>query len=683
MSWRSFRVRIAAIIVLLTVVLGLGGTARARADLTRIARAELEKRGVTIARDLAVQHADKVMVGDIYALYTVVNDFLVNNPDLRYVTILGPDGEVLVSSFEQGIPPGLLEANSPEPGAPYHVERLPTTDGTVYDIVVPVAEGSGGVVRVGMLESPVQAAVDRQTMGLLTLTAFITLLGAVAAVGLGSYLARPLSELVRATRAVAQGDLTRKAPVSGTVEVQQLGEAFDKMTAALATSRDILVRRNEELAGLNAISSAVGRSLELQEVLDAALGSVLEQLDLPGGWVYLLEGSGRTVLGAQQGRTPDLAQPPGEANTLCPCQEALVTGSVPEVDRIARCPRLGHDADLPGGCHVMVPLRSGERVLGVMNLVCASDQQECGEASLRHLPAIGHHVGVAVENARLYREVQRKEALRGQLVRKLIAVQEEERRRIARELHDQYAQALTALTMGIEATERGLTEGQGALKSQLRDVKELAANSLDQTYDLIFDLRPTTLDDLGLVPAVRWYAESRLKSLGVAYHLEAAIPRRRLSPELETACYRVLQESLLNVAKHAQASSVRIQIRVRDTHLEAEVEDDGCGFDHQAVEGDTSGGRGLGLLGMHERLELLGGVLRIESRHGQGTRIVMQAPLRWADGTGGEASSTPEPGAPGASPSGIADGARPTPRTNPDGDRRPASSEAKRTAARG
>ena len=179
-GWRSLRIRIAAVIVVLTLVLGLGGTARARADLTRIGRMELEKRGATIARDLAVQHADQILVNDIYTLYTLVNDFLLNNADLRYIFILDAQGKVIVNSFPDGLPVGLRQANVPPSDNTYQVRRLRTTEGVVYDIAMPVAGGRAGGVRVGMLEAPLWEQVNQQTLGLLIMTGAVTLLGAAA-----------------------------------------------------------------------------------------------------------------------------------------------------------------------------------------------------------------------------------------------------------------------------------------------------------------------------------------------------------------------------------------------------------------------------------------------------------------------------------------------------------------------
>ncbi|KKK97906.1 hypothetical protein LCGC14_2648070, partial [marine sediment metagenome] len=410
---------------------------------------------------------------------------------------------------------------------------------------------------------------------------------------------------------------------------------FNQMSAALATSRDELLRRNEELLALNAIAVAVGHSLHMETILDAALSKVLELMDFSAGWVFLQEqGDSCLVLAARKGVPADLFRldvgaPRGLPEELCTCQQTLRTGSVQLVEKIEGCPRLNRldPEEGCGVCHASVPLRSGDRILGLMNLVCADDWCPSSEEDLGLLTAIGHQIGVAVENARLYHELQHKEELRGQLLRKLISVQEEERRRIARELHDQYAQVLTALSISVEAAERVLPAEMTAVRSQLEEVKHLAAQTLDQTYELIFDLRPTTLDDLGLMPAIRWYAESRLEPLGVKVHLKTSNVRQPLSAEVKITLYRVVQEAILNVVKHARAHELWIRLEVSNSRLHAVVEDDGQGFDLAEIQRNESDGRGMGLLGMQERMQLLGGTLHIETTLGQGTQVCMDLPI--------------------------------------------------------
>jgi signal transduction histidine kinase len=229
------------------------------------------------------------------------------------------------------------------------------------------------------------------------------------------------------------------------------------------------------------------------------------------------------------------------------------------------------------------------------------------------------------ELERLYRELRERDAVRGHLLRKVIGAQEEERRRIARELHDETCQTLAVLAMRCEAAAAGGSSAERA--AALRGVRTLAGRALDEVHRVIFDLRPSMLDDLGLLPAIRWLAARHLEPLGVSARCEFGELDERLPPETETALFRAVQEALLNVARHAQAQNVLVQAARAGDALEIEIEDDGVGFDREELAAAEPGGRGLGLLGIRERMELLGGSARIDSSAGHGTRILLRAPV--------------------------------------------------------
>ncbi len=223
-----------------------------------------------------------------------------------------------------------------------------------------------------------------------------------------------------------------------------------------------------------------------------------------------------------------------------------------------------------------------------------------------------------------YREIERKEAARGELLRKLLSAQEEERKRIARELHDETSQSLAGMVMRLEAAAAIPAE---EIKDRLTAVKSLALTTIDNVHKIIFDLRPSALDDLGLLSALRWYAENRLGDLGIKVRLEVGGEERKLPPEIETALFRVVQEAITNIAKHAQAENVVLSVEFKDLAIGIEVEDDGQGFDVEAVSPEADKTQGLGLLGMRERVALLGGKLHIESEPGRGTRLTIEVPL--------------------------------------------------------
>lgn len=219
----------------------------------------------------------------------------------------------------------------------------------------------------------------------------------------------------------------------------------------------------------------------------------------------------------------------------------------------------------------------------------------------------------------LYRELQERERWREELLRKVISAQEDERKRLARELHDETSQTLSALAMKIETALAA--SPPGTLRDRLVEARALTVRTLDELHRLIFDLRPSVLDDLGLLSAIRWYAERHLEPLGIIVQFEASGFERRLRPELETALFRVAQEAITNIAKHAGADTVLIQCLERDGRVTIEIEDDGKGFVPESLPPPAARERGLGLLGMRERVELFGGTIELDSAPGQGTRV--------------------------------------------------------------
>ncbi len=230
------------------------------------------------------------------------------------------------------------------------------------------------------------------------------------------------------------------------------------------------------------------------------------------------------------------------------------------------------------------------------------------------------------ELERLYDELRRKETLRRQLLDKLITAQEEERKRIARDLHDQLGATLSGLTLSIEAVGQSLPPQAESLKERWWRTQVLAVQALEETHKLLLGLRPVVLDDLGLVAAIRAEAQEHLQARGIDAQMTATGLRQRLAPELELALFRIVQEAINNVARHAHAHRVTITFNFEETRVRVTVEDDGQGFDLQAMSSSGNGTRGLGLLGMAERVELMGGSLEIETQLGRGTRIRITAP---------------------------------------------------------
>jgi signal transduction histidine kinase len=222
-------------------------------------------------------------------------------------------------------------------------------------------------------------------------------------------------------------------------------------------------------------------------------------------------------------------------------------------------------------------------------------------------------------NARL----KEREIARGEVLRKVITAQEDERKRIARELHDETTQSLAVLLMGLEAAGQAL---RGGKVPRLDEVKAVAVRTLEDVHRLILDLRPSVLDDLGLFSAIRWYADRVLESRGISARCEFGEMERPIPPEMETALFRICQEAMSNVGRHSQATAVLVQVAPEGDGVRVEIEDDGKGFDVEAAQ-RREGRRPWGLLGIRERAGILGGTATIESAPGQGTRVLVHIPL--------------------------------------------------------
>ena len=207
----------------------------------------------------------------------------------------------------------------------------------------------------------------------------------------------------------------------------------------------------------------------------------------------------------------------------------------------------------------------------------------------------------------------------------IIQAQEQERQRIARELHDETSQVLTSLLISLTLLEESV-ETQEA-RERIADTRALAHSTLRAIRNLSIDLRPSALDDLGLLPALRWYVKEYQKKCSIDVEFHATGFKERLPAEMETALYRIVQECLTNTAKHANANRVTITLKEETDKVYARITDDGEGFDYEALLKTPGQERGLGLAGMNERAVLLNGTLNIHSTSGRGTIIEVSIPL--------------------------------------------------------
>ncbi|MFZ5817590.1 MAG: ATP-binding protein [Bacillota bacterium] len=370
----------------------------------------------------------------------------------------------------------------------------------------------------------------------------------------------------------------------------------------------------------------LNRPLTTQEALDEALSLVGETLQITEGWIILRtegrgDASGEWTIGAAYG-FPGFAGRGVRAQRFpierCLClrhvdREVLVT----QVRDLA-CVRATREVGHPAGRHVTIPLGQDGKVAGIMSLMVPAGRFFT-PADKEILTAMGEQIGLAIDRARLYDELKEKEEARGRLLAQLITAQEDERRRIARELHDETGQALTALVVNLDFLVRHPVD-EKSLLSRLADVRDMAEMTLAEVRRVIHEMRPTVLDDLGLEAAIRWLVK-RYEPTGLKIRAELTDLTGRLPDHIEITVFRLIQEACTNTIKHAGAQNLRIKVVRKGRWLTVEVADDGTGIDPRKQE------KGIGLAGLRERVTLAGGTLTIQSGPRTGTRVYAELPL--------------------------------------------------------
>ncbi len=232
-----------------------------------------------------------------------------------------------------------------------------------------------------------------------------------------------------------------------------------------------------------------------------------------------------------------------------------------------------------------------------------------------------------LQAARLHESEQR-EAMRAELFRRVVTAQEAERQRIARDLHDETGQSLTAIGLGLRGLSTTLARNPERAADTLHQLETLTADSLSELQRLISDLRPSHLDDLGLPAALRWYAGKIAERTGLKVRVDIFGEEKPISETVKIATFRIVQEALNNIIKHAEATSVFIQLSYDPNRIHVTVRDDGKGFDPDAVRKRQTSRPSLGLAGMNERAGLLGGTVVIEAGPGQGTMVEARIPCQ-------------------------------------------------------
>jgi signal transduction histidine kinase len=383
------------------------------------------------------------------------------------------------------------------------------------------------------------------------------------------------------------------------------------------------------------ISAVLNRSFTLREALDGALHRIVELMDVQAGWIFLYDQDAREFRLASDVNLPGPLAVAGKRRMTgdCRCNQLLREGRLSEAVNLIQCARL--EQALPQSPelhrHASVPLIAQDETVGILNLLL-SEGRAFNQAELAMLESIGHELAVTIQRARLFDEVRSQEHVRRELMQRLLVAQEEERRRIAQDFHDHSGQIVTALIIQLDQLAADVGSKNKQLAADLIRVRGLADQFLDDLRKLIYDLRPPVLDDLGLVPAVRWYLDSYVRPTGLEVDLKVDDLAGRLPPDLETVAFRIFQEAATNVLRHASASRMEIRLNRKGGWLTVMVRDNGRGFDPDGGP-DALERRSLGLHGMRERAQLVDGSVQILSAPGVGTTVLARLPSSGGDGT--------------------------------------------------
>lgn len=378
-----------------------------------------------------------------------------------------------------------------------------------------------------------------------------------------------------------------------------------------------LEKRNHELSILNAIAQALNAEIDLQKALETILEQVVHLFDLQTGWIWLMNPeTDEPYLASALNLPPALVNNPQlmEGSAYCHCLDTYESGDLEDAANISTvvCTRLKNLTDGTDGLrhHASLPLytQHGDK-LGMLNVV-SSDWDELSSEDLRLLTTVGDMISIAIERASLFTQSTR------------IGIVEE-RNRLAREIHDTLAQGLTAITLQLETADTllELDADRDKIREVVQKALALTQLNLDEARRSVMDLRSASLEGRTLAEAIELYASelTQQNNLSLTF-LVGDSPR--LPVRIEIGLYRVVQEALANIVKHADAQTVMIELRITPNRIEIVIEDDGKGFDP-----DNCPDGHFGIISMNERVHILGGTFEISSTINAGTRLEVIVPV--------------------------------------------------------
>ena len=513
----------------------------------------------------------------------------------------------------------------------------------------------------------------------------IQLFRAIMAAALTFFLLRALRAFdVEERRRLEQANQAKLAAQTAALDAERrTGRQMEQLNYELRLAA-------HKLSLLLDLSNLLDAPLPLPRRLDAALRRIVESLPFSEAGMILLVTPGasdtgaagsiavtRTAISSHNGRPTDGLGPQRQRSQIaastgfdamqedeCSPEESLAEALGRQSIGQARPLCLHTDnrimefeLDVPPETHacrrhvsptraIALPLMSSARVIGSLVLArCPAEAYRLASSEPALMAGIAQQLGLSIANALLQEQAQVREQVLGELLHQVVGAQEAERQRIARELHDATGQSLTAISLGLRGVENYLIQSNPGddprvLIHQVKELRSFGQNALGELKNLISDLRPPQLDDLGLAAALRWYVQAYAQRRAIAVQFRVEGDDSRLPPEYRTVLYRIGQEALTNIAKHAEATSAEVILLVEPDQVQLDVSDNGRGFDSQLVaQLETDRQAGWGLVGIRERALLLGGECRIDTARGAGTHLQVTVPLPAAIGAGPAATA--------------------------------------------
>jgi len=419
-------------------------------------------------------------------------------------------------------------------------------------------------------------------------------------------------------RGVAYGNLYLTEKQNGedfTIEDEELLTLLAGQAAvAIENARlyEASIRWSRQLQSLNEVGTALATETDLEKLLDLIVRRLRELLEARVVALALPSGSDElriaAVAGAEGLLGTSISRSGSKSGTV------LARRRSERIDSVLDDPEVHQEVSrqLAARTGMWVPLIARDQAIGVLEIHDKEGPDpRFSHDDFRLAETFAARAAVAVElSQRVARDA----------VRRVVEAQELERQRLARELHDETGQALTSILLGLKPLEAVLADETS--RAALAELREHVVSALQDVRRLAVELRPAVLDDFGLVPALERLIDAFAEQSDIRVDFHSALGEARLPSDVETALYRVVQESLTNIVKHANANHISVSLARRASGVAAVIEDDGAGFDQRAVHED-----GVGLVGMRERLALLDGRLEVESRPGAGTTVVAEVPV--------------------------------------------------------